>query len=111
MTNETSYLPTFSSETERRSSTSSSNWESRHAKKRDKRKRIDKQVSTKSTSFKRKDSMKRDLNTSSSPFDSSPKSGKRGTRFSKIFGAAKIKPSTHEQHTICKKRMYDDETR
>ncbi|XP_003696467.1 uncharacterized protein LOC100867021 [Apis florea] len=104
-------LDSSSSETERRSSTSSSNWESRHAKKRDKRKRVDKQVSTKSISFKRKDSLKRDLNTSSSPFDSSPKSGKRSTRFNKIFGAARIKPSAHEQHTISKKRMYDDETR
>ena len=100
--------PLFSSETDGQDFSSSSiNWKSRSrsTKKRDKRKRNDKRVPSKNKSNTRDNS-----NSSSSPFDSSPGT-KNSDRICRILDAARIKPSTHEEHTISKKRSHDDGTR
>ncbi|OAD60392.1 RDS/peripherin-like protein xRDS35 [Eufriesea mexicana] len=107
-------LDATSSETEKRdSSSSTTNWKSRTtktSKKRDKRKRGDKQVSsTKNVSSKSKGSLKDDTNSSSSLFDSSPRN-RRSSRIDTILDVARIRPSVHEEHMISKKRLYDDGT-
>ncbi|KOC59719.1 RDS/peripherin-like protein xRDS35 [Habropoda laboriosa] len=105
-------LEATSSDTERRCSSSSpSNWETRPkrtTKRRDKRKRADKQVpstttTTKYVRSKNKVNAKNDYSTSS-PFDSSSPSSSRARA---IFGAARIRPSAHEEHTITRKPLRD----
>ncbi|CAK9814922.1 RDS/peripherin-like protein xRDS35 [Anthophora quadrimaculata] len=99
-------LEATSSDTERRASSSSrSNWETRSTrttKRRDKRKRYDKRVSSTTTKYVRSKNKgnAKDGYSSSSPFDSSPSCRTRG-----ICGAARIRPSVHEEHTISKKPL------
>ncbi|XP_076762735.1 uncharacterized protein LOC143430381 [Xylocopa sonorina] len=105
-------LDETSSETERRDSSSSpSNWQSsKPTKKRDKRRRTDKRAtSIKYVCTKSKHNAKDDSN-SSSVCESSPE-GKRTTPFCGILDVARIRPSAHEEHTISKKRLCDDEAR
>lgn len=103
----------FSSEADGRDpSTSSSNWEQqpKSTKKRHKRIRSSKRMPSNKNTYPRNKSNSRDDSTSSSPFDSS-RGTKYSSRMSRILDAARIRPSTHEEHTIFKKRLRDDGTR
>ncbi|XP_043254685.1 uncharacterized protein LOC122398666 [Colletes gigas] len=97
-----------SSETKRRDlSTSPSNWEarpSRETKRRDKRRRKKMKLvsSSRRVRSKNKSSAKDDTNSTSTTANSSPAT--KYTDRSAILEIAKIRPTTHEEHTIAKKR-------
>lgn len=100
MINEPRYHSTFSSETERRDSSSTPpNWETRKKTKRsDKRRRKNmKRPWQKYVHAKNKSDAKEDSNYSSSPIESSPVA----------LEAARIKPSVHREHTIFTKGLHD----
>ncbi|XP_012145230.1 uncharacterized protein LOC100880085 [Megachile rotundata] len=98
----TTSLDETSSETEKRSSSSPSNWEPGEKTKRpDKRRRKNMKRSMKYVRAKNKTSTKYESYYSSSPMESSPVHG--NTR----RDAARIKPSIHEEHTVFKKRTLD----